>query len=51
MGFRFFGKIILIFLQTDIGWKAMKKKSTGGSIMVPVKIGKNKITKIMLLYD
>ena len=26
--------------------KAMKKKSTGG-IMVPVKIGKNKITKIM----
>lgn len=27
--------------------KAMKKKSTGGSIMVPVKIGKNKITKIM----
>ena len=27
--------------------KAMKKKSTGGSIMVPVKMGKNKPTKIM----
>ena len=27
--------------------KAMKKKSNGGSIMVPVKMGKNKITKIM----
>ena len=46
MEFRFFGKIILIFLQTDIGWKAMKKKSDK-DLIVALDIGTSKIVAIV----